>query len=175
MNKVETLNLFLKQKGLNWSYKEVYDDNGEGLRPATEKDFNKDKIIVIPVTIPKYGIYDDLDLVLSVDLISFISYGLSFETPTCFAVSDEFKSILEQNNLSDEWQTFCVKTNGIDYKDDVEIYLNKLKKQASDDCQKQTLKHINAIKEETKLKKSIFSMIDDIKNNIDSKFNELEL
>ena len=103
-----------------------------------------------------------------------ISYGIAFDTPSCFAVCDEYKDILEANNLTAEWQAFCIKNKGLVYKMAVEEFIKKSKLEASDNCHKSTIKHIEAIKRETETKNEIFKMLDDINKNIEKQFNELD-
>ena len=42
MDKIELIQMFLKQKGLTWN-KEIYD--GDDIKPAKETDFNKNNLI----------------------------------------------------------------------------------------------------------------------------------
>ena len=173
MNKIELIDLFLKKYGITWNNKQVYDENVTGLRKAKEEDFDKYKISVIPVSIPQLSMYEDIDLVLSVDLVSFISYGISFDTPSCFAVSDEFREILDENNLSKEWQSFCLKHKGLVYKKAVDNFVENSKLEASDNYHKETIKHIQAIKFQSEIKKGIFKMLDTIQEDINIQYENL--
>jgi len=171
MEITELIKLFLNQKGLTWNGK-LIDNVCGGHRNALDKDFNKDKICDVLVSIPELGI-EEMELVISVDLLSFISYGIAFDTPSCFAVRDEYRDILDENNLSKEWQSFCIKNKGLIYKMAVEEFIKKSKLQASDNCHKATIKHIEAIKKETETKNEIFKTLDSIYKQIDNQFCEL--
>ena len=169
MDKIELIKMFLKEKGLTWNGK-IYEND---ITPARDEHFSKDKISVIPVTIPEKGITNEFELVISVDLLSFISYGIGFDTPSCFAVIDEYNDILDQNDLSNEWRLFCLKHKGLIYKMAVENYVEEQKQIASDNCHKETLRYINEIKKQTELKNSIFSLLDEVKQSIDTLYESL--
>jgi len=172
MDKVELIKLFLKEKGLTWDGK-IIESREEFI--AQNKDFNKDRIRILPVTIPEKGINEEFEIVIRVDEISFITYGISYDmdVPTCFAVTDEYRDILDNNNLSEEWRLFCLKNKGLVYKMAVDKYIKEKKQIASDNYHNVTLKHINAIKKENEIKNNIFSLLDSIKEDIDSKYNTL--
>mgnify|MGYP003288760195 CR=1 FL=1 len=94
MDKIELIKLFLKSKGLTWKGELIDDVSGEP-RNALDKDFNKNKICDILVSIPELGI-EEIELVVSVDILSFISYGIAFDTPSCFRYGIGYPSSLSR-------------------------------------------------------------------------------
>ena len=176
MNKLDLIEKFLESKGLIWVDRKVAGSmhNFYELVDATEFDFDKNTITQIPVKIKNNETNLTIEIAISVDTISFISYGIAFDTPSCFAVSDEYRDILDENNLSKEWQAFCLKNKGFVYKMAVDEFIKNLKREASENCHKQTIKHIRAITEQTELKKKIYSMADAIQQDINSQYENLE-
>ena len=172
MDKIELIKLFLKQKGLTWNGKII---EGREEFIAKDKDFNKDRIRILPVTIPEKGINDEFEIVIRVDEISFITYGISYDmdTPTCFAVTDEYRDILDNNNLTKEWQEFCLNNKGVVYKIAVDKYVKEQKRIASDNYHNATLKHINAIKKEAEVKNGIFKLLDVLQEDINTQYENL--
>ena len=77
------------------------------------------------------------------------------------------------NNLTKEWQEFCLLNKGIVYKIAVDKYVKEQKRIASDNYHKATLKHINAIKKEAEVKNGIFKFLDTIEESINSQYEEL--
>ena len=174
MDKIELIEKFLDSKGLIWVDRKIVDDkHNYELVDATEKDFNKNKITQIPIKLKNADINIETDMVISVDLLSFFSYGIAFDAPSCFAVTDEYRDILDKNNLSEEWRLFCLKNKGIVYKMAVDNFIKEQKQIASDNCHKATIKHINAIKEETKTKNGIFKLLDVLQEDINTQYEEL--
>ena len=158
MNKIELIEKFLEEKGLVWEDRKLIDVDKKGktvIFTAKDEHFNKDKVCVLLVTIPSVGINEPFEIVISVDILSFFTWGIGYEMPACFAVTDEFRDILDENNLSTEWQDFCVKNKGFVYKIAVDKYIKEQKQIASDNCHKQTIKYINAIKKETETKNNV--------------------
>jgi len=174
MDKIELIEKFLDSKGLIWVDRKVVDDKHDyTLVDAKEKDFNKNKITQIPIKLKNADINFETDMVISVDLLSFFSYGIAFDAPSCFAVSDEYRDILDENNLSDEWRSFCLKHKGLLYKMEVDKFVEEQKQIASDNCHEATIRHINAIKEETKQKNSIFKILNTLQEDINTQYEEL--
>lgn len=174
MDKIELIDKFLDSKGLIWVDRKIVDDKHDyELVDAKEKDFNKNKITQIPIKLKNADINFETDMVISVDLLSFFSYGIAFDMPSCFAVSDEYRDILDENNLSEEWRAFCLKNKGLIYKMEVDNFVKEQKRIASDNCHEATIRHINAIKEETKQKNTIFNILNTLQEDINTQYQEL--
>ena len=175
MDKIELIEKFLEEKGLIWvdrkvvagmhSYYELID--------ATEFDFNRNAITQIPVKLKNNATNLVIDIAISVDILSFITYGIAFDMPSCFAVSDEYRDILEENNLSEEWRSFCIKNKGMVYKIALDRYVEEQKRIASQNCHEATIKHINAIKKETETKNAIFKMLNTLQEDVNKQYEEL--
>lgn len=175
MDKIELIEKFLESKGLIWVERRVVGSSQSlyELIDATEFDFGKNKVTQIPVKLKNSETNLTTEIVISVDLISFISYGIAFDMPSCFAISDEYRDILDENNLSEEWRSFCLKNKGLVYKMAVENFITEQKQIASNNCHEATIKHINAIKKETETKKGIYKLLDTLKEDIDEQYKSL--
>jgi len=175
MDKIELIEKFLDSKGLIWVDRKVAGSMQTfyELIESSESDFNRNTVTQIPVRLKNGDKSFTTDIAISVDIISFISYGIAFDAPSCFAVSDEYRDILDENDLSEEWRNFCLKNKGLVYKIAVDNFVEELKKEASEECHKQTLKHIQAITNQTYIKNQIFKMADQVKENIDNQYNKL--
>lgn len=175
MDKIELIEKFLESKGLIWVDRKVAGSRQVfyELIDATEFDFNKNTITQIPVKLKNNTTNLTIEIAISVDLISFISYGIAFDAPVCFAVSDEYRDILDENNLSEEWRSFCLKHKGLIYKIAVDKYIKEQKRIASDNYHNVTLKHINAIKKEAEIKNGIFKLLDTLEEDINTQYEEL--
>ena len=172
MNKIELIEKFLDSKGLIWVDSKIVTTNG--LKTATEYDFKDYSTTVqIPVKLKNGPANFQTDIVIAVDILSFISYGIAFDTPSCFAVSDEFRDILDENNLSREWQDFCLKNKGLVYKITVDKYIAEQRRIASDNCHKKTIEHINAIKRETETKNKINNVLDKLEEDINNRYENI--
>ena len=165
MDIIELIKLFLKSKGVILEGKMV-DDKSNIIRNALSSDFNKNKISEILVSIPELGI-EQIEMVLTVDLLQFKPYGIAYDMENyCFAITDDYRGILDENDLSIEWQNFCIKNKGLVYKTAVAHYIDEEKRLASEKCHKETLKCIDKIKRETENKNQIIAALDDIQEDI---------
>ena len=176
MDIVELIEKFLESKGVIWEKRKVLSSWGMKVAyHAKDENFKfNGEAVYIPIKLKNVPGKFQTVLVVSVTPISFISHGIAWDHPACLDVIDEYKDILEENNLTAEWQAFCIKNKGLVYKIAVEEFIKKSKLEASDNCHRATIRHIEAIKKETETKNEIFKILDDINKNIDKQFNELD-